>query len=132
VDANVILRFLLRDHEALSEKARGIWEAIGEGRVTAVLDPVTLSEAVFVMRSVYRLAHSGIAASLAALLQPDAVVLPDKPRYLLALQLFAGPVPHFGDACACAAALEKCEGRILSFDRELDSVPGITRAEAPG
>ena len=36
---------------------------------------------------------------------------------------------HFGDACACAAAIEDCQGRLLSFDRKLTGVAGVARAE---
>jgi hypothetical protein len=36
-------------------------------------------------------------------------------------------VRDFGDACACAAALQRCEGRLVSFDRKLSGVDGISR-----
>jgi predicted nucleic acid-binding protein len=131
VDANVILRYLLRDDPKQAAKARAIWQSVEEGQTVVVCDPVTLAEVVFVMSSVYKLANQEIAEALLGLLHPDAVVLPQKSRYLRALQLFAGPVAHFGDACACAAALEDCEGRLYSFDRKLSSVPGIERRESP-
>jgi len=50
-------------------------------------------------------------------------------RYLRALRLFAHTVKHFGDALACAAVLEDCEGRLYSFDRKLSAVEGIERRE---
>jgi predicted nucleic acid-binding protein len=130
IDANVILRYLLRDDEELAGKAREIWQAVEEGRITAVCDPVTLAEVVFVMSSVYTLPNSNISEALISLLQSDHVMIPAKERYLHALRLFAGSAKHFGDACACAAALEDCEGRLYSFDRKLSSVAGISRAES--
>ena len=131
VDANVILRYLLRDHEELAGKARDIWRQVEEGRMVAVWDPVILAEVVFVMSSVYRLPNSEISDALIALLQTDHVLMPAKERYLRALRLFAGTVKHFAEACACAAALEDCEGRLCSFDPTLSSVEGISRAESP-
>ena len=128
-DANVILRYLLRDHEQLAEKARGLFEAVEDGRVVMVLNPVTLAEVVFVMASVYKVPSVQISDGLVSLLQADGVVMSEKEQYIRALQLFAGPVRHFGDACVCAAALEECEGRLFSFDRELSTVEGIERAE---
>lgn len=131
VDANVILRFLLRDDEALAARAFEVIEAADEGRIVLVCDPVTLAEVVYVMVSVYQLANAEIGAALIAFLQPDGVILAEKDRYLRALRLFAETVPHFGDACACAAAQQECGGRLLSFDRKLSSVAGIERSEAP-
>ena len=128
-DANVLLRYLLRDQQQLAEKARGLFAAVEDGRVEMVLDPVTLAEVVFVMTSAYEVPNLQISDGLVSLLQTDGVVMSDKDRYVRALQLFAGPVRHFGDACACAAALEDSEGRLFSFDRKLSAVEGIDRAD---
>jgi len=57
--------------------------------------------------------------------------MPEKERYVLALELYADSIRHFGDACACATALRECEGRLYFFDRRLSSVPGIHRSERP-
>ncbi|MPN16654.1 hypothetical protein SDC9_163999 [bioreactor metagenome] len=43
-----------------------------------------------------------------------------------ALELFALSVPHFGDACLCAAAIDMTEGEIISFDKKMKSVKGIS------
>jgi predicted nucleic acid-binding protein len=132
VDANVLLRYVLRDEEELAQKARVIWQAVEQGRLVAVLDPVILSEVVFVMSKTYGFSNEEIADALASLIEPDHVAMVAKPRYLRALHMFAHSVSHFGDACACACALEECEGRLYSFDRELSSVEGIQRREEPG
>jgi predicted nucleic acid-binding protein len=129
VDANIILRYILRDDEELAAKARGIWQAVAEARIVAVWDPVTLAEVVFVLSSVYGLPNDEISAALIPLLQTEGVVIANPGRYLHALRLFGSTVKHFGDACACAAALEQCDGRMYSFDRKLSSLTGITRAE---
>lgn len=129
VDANVILRYLLRDNEELAQKALAIWRAVENGQVVAALDPVTLGEVVFVMSLVYRFSNAEISEALTPLLQSNGVEITGKERYLRALRLFARTVKHFGDACACAAALEDCEGRLYSFDRKLSAVEGIERGE---
>ena len=129
VDANVILRYLLRDDEELAGKAQAIWQAVEDGRLVAVCDPIALAEVVFVMSSVYRLPNAEISEAVIALLQSDGVLMAAKQRYLHALRLFADTVKHFGDACACACALEECEGRLFSFDRELSLVCGVDRRE---
>jgi len=129
IDANVVLRYMLRDDERLWEKADAIWGAVEDGALPAVLDPVILSEVVFIMSKTYGLSNEEISAGLTTLIQPDHVVMVAKRRYLHALRLFGHSVKHFGDACACACALEECEGRMYSFDRKLSAVPGIERRE---
>lgn len=129
VDANVILRYLLADNKQLTAQALAFFQAIDNGELTAHCDPVTLAEVVFVLSSRYDMPNSEISEGLTALFTREGIQMTDKPRYLHALELFAGPVKHFGDACACAAALEQTQGQFFSFDRKLSSVPGITREQ---
>jgi len=75
VDANIILRYLLKDGGELAEKARMIWDAVEAGRLLAVCDPVTLGEAVFVMSSVYHVPNEKIAGLLVSLLEPGSVLM---------------------------------------------------------
>ncbi len=129
VDANVVLRLLLEDAPELTAKARALWEAVAKRRLTVRWDPVTLSEVVFVLSSTYRLPNAMISDGVLPLVQMPNVLMANKECYVQALKLFARDVPHFGDACLCAAALESSEGRILSFDRKLSKAPGIIRLE---
>ena len=131
IDSNVILRYIARDDPQLLKAARAIlWPLdTGEGRV--LCDPVILSEVVFVLKSIYGFSPAEISAGLLRLVRLPGFVMPDKRRYVHALELYASEVPHFGDACACAAALEQTEGRLYSFDRKLPRVEGVTRLERP-
>ena len=131
LDTNIIIRFLTRDDEALCLKAEDIMRGINEGSITAVCDPVILAEAVWVLSSFYRQSKADISKALAAIVKLDSVLVPNKSRYILALDIFGNTNAHFGDACACAAALECCEGRLFSFDRKLSKIDGISRSERP-
>ena len=131
IDANVVIRFLTGDHPALSRKAAEIMRALDSGETTVACDPVNLAEMVWVLRSVYRLANEHIYGLLQPIVVLRGFLVPDKERYLLALRLFAEGMKSFGDACACAAALQDCDGRLYSFDAKLSSVPGISRSESP-
>ena len=131
IDANVILRHLLKDHREQSPKAKAVMDAVQDGRLEVVCHPVTLAEVVFVLTRFYKLSRADISTELASLLKAEGFRIADKPLYERALQLYADTVPHFGDACACAAALQHCEGRLLSFDQALSKVDGIARAESP-
>jgi predicted nucleic acid-binding protein len=129
IDANVILRYILWDHEELSPKSRTIMCAIESGQTRVSCDPVVLSEVVWVLKSFYRLSNEQIAAGLEPFVKAEGFLMPNKERYIHALDLFARSVPHFGDACTCAAAIEECHGRLLSFDLMLSNVAGVVRSE---
>lgn len=132
IDTNVIVRYLVRDDEALYAKAAATFEAMDRREVTLLCDPIILGEVVWVLLSVYKVTRERIAQDLESLLAGDGLVMQNKARYAQALRLFAGPIPHFGDACACAAAIEDCEGKLLSFDRKLSGVNGVSRMESVG
>ena len=129
VDTNVVLRLLLEDEPVLTSKATAIWEAVAKGRLTLLWDPVILAEVVHVLSSIYRLPNPTISEGILPLMTLPGVIMPNKELYVQALKLFVREVPHFGDACLCAVALEGAEGHIVSFDRKLSKAPGITRIE---
>jgi len=129
IDANVILRGLLLDNRELSDKAIAILKAVEEGRSAVYCDPVTLAEVVWVLWRSYQRSRQDIASALKPIVQAEGFHMPGKDRYLRALDLYGTTVEHFGDACACAGALEECEGKLCSFDRKLSSVPGVERLE---
>lgn len=129
VDANVIVRYLTRDHEELWRKADALVRAMDDGRIELLCDPVTLAEVVFVLGSFYKLPREQIFDIMEPIVTSKGFAIPDKSRYIKALELYGNSVAHFGDACACAAAIEHCEGRLLSFDKKLSSVESIQRLE---
>lgn len=129
IDANVILRYLLRDNEEQWVKAHAVIAQVEDGALVVVCDPVILAEVVWVLTSVYKLTHQHAASIVIPLVKADGFSVPNKDRYIRALELYATTVPHFGDACACAAALEQCGGKLLSFDKKLSGISGIQRQE---
>ena len=132
IDANFILRYILRDVEEHYQKAVAIMDALWDGRISVYCDPVTLSEVVWVLKSFYSIPADVIRDTLKPILTCEGFVLPEKQSYLRALDMFAASISHFGDACACADALEKSKGKLLSFDRKLSNVPDIIRVEDLG
>ena len=129
IDANVIVRYVAADHPAHHASARALFQAVKAGTARVLCDPVNLAEVVFVLQKFYGVPRKRIGEELGALLQAPDFLVPDKARYLWALDMYAAGELSFGDACACAAALEDCEGRLYSFDRKLSGVPGVERIE---
>ena len=132
IDANVILRYLRKDHQTLFPKAYEIMKGVETGKIIVTCDPVNLGEVVWVLKSAYKLSNEQIVDGLEPILQANGFRMPNKERYLFALRLFATRIRHFGDACACAAALQDCDGRLYSFDAELSNVEGIARSDQLG
>lgn len=131
VDANVLLRYLTQDVQDQYLKAESTMKAVENGDFRVFCDPVTLSEVVWALLKFYSLTGEQIWEGLAPIVKSDCFVLPDKPRYVRALELLSKGMDHYGDACACAAAMEKCGGKLLSFDKALSKVNGIQRLEQP-
>ncbi len=129
IDANVILRYLTQDVAEQFQQASAIMKAVESGEITVFCDPVTLSEVVWALKKYYELPAKRIWKGLAPIIKANGFVIPDKARYIRALQLFSESIDHFGDACACASATEKSGGRVFSFDKDLSGVEGVTRLE---
>lgn len=129
VDANVILRYLLEDVPHQADAAESMFEGIHSGETRVLCDPVTLAEVMHALTRGYKLEPSYIVKKVWSLVIAPGFLIPNKPLYLRALRLFATSVPHFGDACACAAAMEHTDGRLYSFDKKIPKVDGVTRLE---
>jgi predicted nucleic acid-binding protein len=130
VDANVILRFILGDDPHLSAKAKAVFKAMEASEVILACDPVNLAEAVWVLSSHYKAPCADIAEALLPLVKAAGFRLPEKDRYVQALELFGQGALRFGDACACETAMAAGDGRLISFDRRMSGVSGIKRIEA--
>lgn len=120
LDANVILRFTLDDHEVLSARATAYFERAGAGELVLVVPGVTLAECVYTMKSFYKLGRQEIAAGLQAVLTLPNVE-PLEPSLRQALTLFGEKNVDFADAYLAALAQEKGLS-VGSFDRDLSKL----------
>lgn len=113
VDANVILRYLLDDHETLSAKAADILE-----RQSVTLPVEVACEVVYVLQKVYAVARRDIRQQLTDLLQ-EGLVSMDKPDiFVKALGCYADSTLDFVDCLLWA--YHKIERRdVFSFDAKL-------------
>lgn len=128
VDANILLRYFMRDIEDQWAKADSLIREMAAGRLKLLCDAVTLAEVVWVLKSFYKLDRRQISEGLEPIVSSGSFHMPNKDLYVRALQIYA-EIGDFGDACACAAALTHCDGQLLSFDKRLSSVPGVERLE---
>ncbi len=111
IDANVILRYLLADHEVMSEQAR---IAIMAGACTTV---EVLAEVVYVLKGVYGASRKEIAEWLGAFL--GEVTMDNKQAAAYALRAYGETTLDFVDCVLIG--YHRILGRdILSFDKKLN------------
>ena len=112
LDANYILRFLVKDNDTMYEIAK---EAIKNNN--CFIDNEVLAEVVFVLIKVYNISKSDIKDTLVRFLSFENIILHSKSTIIKALELFEEKNIDFVDAILCAKS-KKYE--IKTFDKKLN------------
>jgi predicted nucleic-acid-binding protein len=117
VDTNLIVRYLVQDHEKYGEAAGKLFEACDRGDVVVVVPPVVLAECVFVLESFYEQSRGDIAAALATLISSPGVEINEVAIHLDALDRYSKTKVHFVDCLIAATA--SAEGiPVATFDQD--------------
>lgn len=117
-DTNVVLRYLLRDHEAYYARASELFESVREGKRQALLLEGVLVECVYVLTKYYRVPRSEAAGKLHALLQYKGIHNPDRQELLDALQQYAKSTLDIVDCILLAKGTAE-HTEVFSFDSGL-------------
>lgn len=106
-------------------------QQVEAGVRTVTTSEGVIVEAVYVLSSkaVYNLPHSAIRTNPSGIITLKGLKLPNRRTYLRALDLYASTNLDFVDALNVAHMERAKIGTILSFDRDYDRVPGVTRRE---
>lgn len=113
LDANMILRLLLRDDESMADTAE---EIIDNNEVFVTFEVV--AEVVFVMLKVYKANRSHISEVLKDFINLDSVNVPDHNVLEKSLDIFGNNNLDFVDCILCAYSL--CRGyEVCTFDVKL-------------
>jgi predicted nucleic acid-binding protein len=117
VDTNLIVRYLVQDHEAHAKAAGRLFEACDRGDLVVVVLPAVLAECVFVLESFYGQARADIAYALGRLVSSPGVEITDVAIHLNALERYTKTKAHFVDCLmAATAAAEKTP--VATFDQD--------------
>lgn len=117
VDTNLIVRYLVKDHQQHREIAAKLFDACDRGDVQIIVLAAVLAECVFVLESFYKHSRGDIAAVLSALISSPGVSIGDLPIHLNALDRYRTTKVHFID-CIVAAAAAAGGIPIATFDRD--------------
>jgi predicted nucleic-acid-binding protein len=116
VDTNLIVRYLVQDHEKFAKAAGKLFDACDRGDVVIVVLPAVLAECVFVLESFYVHPRGDIASALGRLISSPGVEM-DAAIHLDALDRYRKTKIHFVD-CMIAATAATENMPVASFDQD--------------
>ncbi len=116
VDTNLIVRYLVQDHEKHAKAAGKLFDACDRGDVVIVVLPAVLVECVFVLESFYEHPRGDIASALGRLISSPGVEI-DAAIHLDALDRYRKTKIHFVD-CLIAATAATENMPVASFDQD--------------
>ena len=121
IDANVLLRYLLKDDEALFKRAYEILERVKDGKELIIIPESVLAECVYVLLRIYKVDRKIIGEKLRLLFLYKGVVNPDKEDLVDSIIFFSQTNLSIVDCIICAKSANN-KMPILTFDDELKNI----------
>ena len=130
LDTNILLRFITGEPADQAKDVAALFSAAETGKVRLAVLPMVLAETVFVLTDYYEHPRSKVTDVLSHLISCPGFHSDNQERMLGALKLFAAGKIDFVDCYLAAASIQ--EGcAVVSFDRDLAKLHGVTRLK-PG
>ena len=125
VDTNVLIRHLTGDPPDMAARATA---ALASGEPLLLADLV-LAECVYVLQSFYEVPRARVAQLMRSAIALPSIETVDPRSLLRALEVYETERLDFAEAYLVAQAEATGVEAIVSFDRSIDRVAGITRRE---
>lgn len=129
LDTNILLRHLLQDVADQSARSTAYLQRIERGELRVHTADTVIFETVFTLQRTYKVAKADIAAILLPLIELPGIIVPHKRRFRTAFDLYVTLNLPFADAYHAALMKSLKLTEIVTFDREFNRVPGISRQE---
>ena len=131
VDANIFIRSITQDDPAAGPRALAYLDDLAEEPVRAMTTEAVVAEVVYILgaKTHYALARSRIVEELATILALPGLVIEHRTAIRRALDVYGGTSVDFPDALMVAHAERIGASAIVSFDRDYDRFPSVTRRE---
>ena len=131
LDTNILIRYLTQDNPDQGRRAYAILQQIEDGALHVMTSEAVITEIVHILSSkaLYNVARPVIRTRLTAIIGLRGLQIQYKRTYLRALDMYAATNVDFVDALSVAQMERAKITTILSFDRDFDKIPGITRRE---
>lgn len=121
LDANVVLRFLRRDHPTLAARARAIFAAAAAGERELRLSSLIVAEVVWTLISFYGLPRAEVCDRVAELIGLAGIVPEERDHVLATLRVMKEQNVDFADAYLAERARAAGEP-VCSFDRDFEGL----------
>ncbi len=118
IDANVIIRFLVGDHEEHLKKSRKIFVQIQDNTLQVEILSEVLLEVLFVVVKQYKVPKDITVEKLKSILLLEGVVNTDKMMLIETLNMFLDKNIDYVDALICTKSKIQGYGKI-SFDKDV-------------
>ena len=126
IDTNVILRYLMADHEKFSPNAKAFMVKVSQEKTKAEIPAVVIAECVYVMEKFYRIPKHEIADTLSRILNFSGNVNPDKSEILEALIKYEA---SNADIVDCLLAASSAPDRVVvSLDKDFAKLKATTES----
>ena len=128
LDTNVLVRFLVRDHEAQFERARRLIKREVGAQERVLISLMVLLETEWVLRSRYGLQKAHVIDAISGLLDATELELEDEPAVEEALYLWKDSTADFAD-CLIGAHHRRLGCRATAtFDARAVKLAGFVAA----
>lgn len=118
LDANIILRFLLKDHPDFFKAALTLFTKAEKGEITLYLHPLILAEVVWTLQGYYGYSKKEIAKTISEMIEADGLFIEDKEVAQKAFRDYVERNVDYIDAYLSAYALIKGPQAIYTLDRK--------------
>ena len=127
VDTNILVRHLTGDPPAMARRATGYLAAEPD----LFLVDLIVAETVYVLESFYEAPRQQVATAIRSLVAFDSITCVDPALLLRAIEVYESDRLDFAEAYLVACAESTGVRRVASFDRAIDRVETVERAEPP-
>jgi predicted nucleic acid-binding protein len=131
LDANVLLRYFIRDDDEKARKALALLHRIEQGDERVETSLLVFFEVIFTLERTYNVPRVRIHALVSPVLELPGLSLPGKSILLNTLDRFTvtSRKVSFVDLYIAHDAQSRGISEIYSWDRDFDRIEGITRVE---
>ena len=120
-DANIIVRYLVKDNITLYTKAKDFFDKVKDGSEKAVILESVIAECIYVLTKIYQAPKDKASNSLIDILHYKGIANDDQKELIRALNLFSERNIDIVDCILCAKAVGSGDN-LFSFDEELNKV----------
>jgi len=124
IDTNIILRYLLEDHEEYSPRAKAFMMDISKGTKKAEILDVVIVESIYVMEKFYNIPKNEIVDKLSKIMNFSGVANSNKSEILKALLKYESLNIDIVDCIL--AARSSSEKVIVSFDKDMERLKAVS------